>query len=160
MTVPNAALAARIRSEIVERPHHHDQQFYIDGVDVLAPGDSLTNGTRPDCGTTLCVAGFAAHLTGYTIVRLGKTPHEDTVLAYQPGKVSGLVVQVARAELGLSTIDAEWLFSGLRTRDEVLTALGQLAGGAARLDPTAITAAVPSQPLLPYPRPAVRPATA
>ncbi|MFB7918923.1 hypothetical protein [Streptomyces sp. NPDC056061] len=137
MDKPNAVLAARIHTTITERPHHHDQQFYIDGVDVLAPGDSLTDGARLGCGTTLCVAGFAAHFTGYTIVRLGEPPHEDTVLAYQPGKVSGYLVQIARTELGLSTFDAEWLFSGLRTRDEVLAALAQLTDGATCLEPTA-----------------------
>jgi hypothetical protein len=139
MATPNAALAAEIRIAILEHPEHHDQQFYIDGVDLLTPGDSLAEGTRPGCGTTLCVAGFAAHLTGYTIVRLSTDPREDTVLAYQRGKDSGFLAGVARTELGLSVVDADWLFSGLRTRDEVLAALGQLADGAAHINVAAFT---------------------
>jgi hypothetical protein len=141
MATPNPALATKIRTEILERPEHHDQQFYIDGVDVLAPGDRLSDGIRPNCGTTLCVAGYAAHLAGYTIERLIQGSHEDVVIAHHPFKDSGLIVNVARAELGLSADEAEWLFSSLRTRDEVLAALGELADGSARIDTATITAA-------------------
>ncbi|MFJ5951363.1 hypothetical protein [Streptomyces noursei] len=134
--MPDAELAARIRTEILERPEHHDQGMYLNGVDVLKPEDDLSHGSRGSCGTTLCVAGFAAHLTGYTI-ELVAAWQEDMVIAYKPGKDIRLIFDAAREELGLSNQDAVWLFWGNRTPDEVLAALGQLAAGAPHLSQVA-----------------------
>ncbi|MGP3953470.1 hypothetical protein [Streptomyces sp. 7N604] len=127
--MPNAELAARILHEITERPQHHDQSYWIDGVDVLLPTDDLTTGTL-DCGTTLCVAGFAAHLTDYTVV----FDADLLVVAHKPGHSATLVDHVARAELGLTASDAAWLFEARRTPAEVHNALSQLAAGANAID--------------------------
>lgn len=137
--MPNAELAARIRTEILERPEHHDQGMYLDGVDYLEPEDDLSHGSRQGCGTTLCVAGFAAHLTGYTIELVTDGP-EDEVIAYKTGVDIQPVFDVAREELGLSKDDAAWLFWGNRTRNEVLAALGHLADSAAHLERIVLTA--------------------
>lgn len=128
--MPNADLAARIRKEILERPEHHDQEFYLDGVDVLTPDDNLSDGDRPECGTVLCVAGWAAHLTGCTL-----TSYARGVIASKPVGGSRPVFDAAQTELGLSEVDATWLFSGLRSREEVLAALGQLADGTDHINP-------------------------
>ncbi|WP_331731990.1 hypothetical protein OG613_47265 (plasmid) [Streptomyces sp. NBC_00015] len=137
--MPDAVLAARIRTELLKSPEHHDQSFYLDGVRLLTPEGDLTDGLR-DCGTTLCVAGYAAHLTGHTIEVLDEAVNEP-VIAYREGEAPRLVSVVAQAELGLSGDDAAWLFWGRRSREEVLAALGQLADGAPRIDIPAATAA-------------------
>ncbi|MFI5864550.1 hypothetical protein [Streptomyces sp. NPDC051546] len=111
--MPNAQLAAQIRTEILERPEHHDQGIYLDGVSYLEPEDDLSHGFRGGCGTTLGVAGFAAHLTGYTIEIMIDGP-EDEVIAYKTGVDIQPVFDVAREELGLSKDDAAWLFWGHR----------------------------------------------
>ncbi|MCZ1012336.1 hypothetical protein [Streptomyces lydicus] len=128
--MPNAALAALIHTDITERPDHHNQEAWITGADVLHPDEDLNAPNH--CGTTLCVAGYAAHRTGHTLLPAGIT--------YRPGmNQCGFVDQVARRELDLSEHDANWLFHRDRTRHEVLTALGQLADNAPRIDNVAIT---------------------
>ncbi|KOT51163.1 MULTISPECIES: hypothetical protein [Streptomyces] len=129
---PNADLAARIRTEITERPEHHDQHYWFEGVDTLLPTDDLLDGAL-ECGTTLCVAGYAAHLSGYALA--GSK-------AFKPGQTSSYryIRFVAQEKLGLDREDADWLFATARTRGEVLAALGQLADGATCLDTDAIMA--------------------
>jgi hypothetical protein len=134
--MPNAVLAARIRTEILESPEHHDQASYLDGVRILTPEGDLSDGLR-DCGTTLCVAGYAAHLTGHTIEDLDGSGNEP--VAYREGEAPRLVSEVAQAELGLPDNDAAWLFWGLRSSKAALVALGQLADGAPRIDTIAAT---------------------
>ncbi|MER6853775.1 hypothetical protein AB0A81_38750 [Streptomyces flaveolus] len=125
MTMPNADLAARIRTHIAEYPEHHDQEAWLSGADVLHPEDDLNS---PDhCGTTLCVAGYAVHLTGHTLLTGGAVHVRGTDKWHT-------TEQVARDELGLSDDDATWLFDRRRTRAEVLRALSQLADGAPSLD--------------------------
>lgn len=131
MAMPNAALAARIRTEILERPEHYDQGSWVSG-DVLRPEEDLTAAAH--CETTLCVAGYAAHFTGHIVLPIG--------YAVRPGdEQEHQIREVARTELGLTEAEAAWLFHGTRTCDEVLAALGQLADGAPRID-IAATAAV------------------
>lgn len=129
MDKPNAELAARIRAEITERPDHYNQGAWFSGADVLRPDEDLNAPTH--CGTTLCVAGYAAHFTGHTLLPSGITYRPDT-------NQRGFVDQVARRELGLNEDDADWLLHPARTRDEVLAALAQLADGAASIDITGI----------------------
>ncbi|MEU5242200.1 hypothetical protein ACH4UR_37370 [Streptomyces lydicus] len=125
MTTPTTALAARILTEITERPAHYDQGAWFTGVDVLRPDEDLNAPTH--CGTTVCVAGYAAHFTGHILLPSGIT--------YLPGTNQRKhIEEVARRELGLSQHDAEWLFRPDRTRTEVLTALRQLAAGATHID--------------------------
>ncbi|MGY5104541.1 hypothetical protein [Streptomyces sp. 900105245] len=81
--MPHAGLAARILHAITEHPEHYDQGHWFHGVDTLHPGDQLTDGTL-DCGTTLCIAGYATHLTGHTLT-LTDAIHDEGVTARKPG---------------------------------------------------------------------------
>ncbi|TLS46019.1 hypothetical protein FE633_10710 [Streptomyces montanus] len=132
--MPDAELAARIRTEITRHPRHHDQHAWLAGTRLLRPDQA------PDCGTTLCVAGWTAHLTGYTLER-----DSGIVRAFRPGIPRGYVDDVARVELGLTEDDARTLFATRRTRAEVLAALGQLADGAAAIDWPTIWATQPPE---------------
>ncbi|MGP3950840.1 hypothetical protein [Streptomyces sp. 7N604] len=136
--MPNAELAARILREITERPDHYDQTHWLDGVDILLPAEDLTGGVL-SCGTTLCVAGFAAHLTGHTIA-VEFDDEDECVVASKPGRPATLVNTAARAELALTESDAAWLFWGTRTPAQVHAALGQLAAGADTIDRASIDA--------------------
>ncbi|MEU1465285.1 hypothetical protein ABZ467_32380 [Streptomyces sp. NPDC005727] len=123
----NADLAARILRAITDQPTHYDQSSWLEGVEVLRPTDTLDAGAL-DCGTTLCVAGFAAHLTGYTLLGAG------IPLARKPGRAAASVCDVARDELGLIDSDAAWLFWGARLPEHARAALQQLAQGADTID--------------------------
>ncbi|MER6409359.1 hypothetical protein ABT269_39235 [Streptomyces viridosporus] len=125
--MPSAELAARILRALTDHPDHYDQTNWLQGVDVLQPTDTLTDGAL-DCGTTLCVAGFAAHLTGYTLTAAVRT------LAHRPGHPPAPVRNVARDELGLTDSDADWLFWGARRPEHARAALRQLADGADTID--------------------------
>ncbi|NWF27447.1 hypothetical protein HW130_14435 [Streptomyces sp. PKU-EA00015] len=130
--MPNAELAARIRTEITQRPEHHDQAHWFTG-DVLRPDEDLD--APAHCGTTLCVAGYAAHFTGHILLPSG--------IAVLPNTSKRRYIErVAHALLGLTDSDADWLFHPLRAHDEVLAALGQLADGAAAIDTDAIASHV------------------
>ncbi|MDG9703800.1 hypothetical protein [Streptomyces sp. DH37] len=58
-----AALARAILDAIRAQPDAFDMEEWTN----LAPGEELEPGAIT-CGTTLCAAGWAAHLTGWTIV--------------------------------------------------------------------------------------------
>ena len=78
----------------------------------------------PVCGTTACVAGWAAAFAspkGTKVWAGGSLEFPDG------GGVD--VMDVARCALGLSQADAGWLFDGIRTKDEVLEALDGIASG-------------------------------
>ncbi|MCZ1012358.1 hypothetical protein [Streptomyces lydicus] len=117
MTNPTAELAARIITAIEKRPATHDQS------DWMAGATRLTADEEVGCGTTLCVAGYAAHLTGYTLELAS-----GVVRASKNG-LTDYVDHVARTELGITADDAEDLFYGELDRDDVLAALRYLANG-------------------------------
>ncbi|WP_331725995.1 hypothetical protein [Streptomyces sp. NBC_00470] len=123
--MPNTELAARIHSELAHFPEHHDQRTPLAGLRVLRPGAPLTDGTC-NAGTTLSVAGFAAYLSGHTIEC---DPYRGA-LAYTPGSRARRLGDAARDALGVTAVDADWLFAPARTRPRLLTALAQLADGA------------------------------
>ncbi|MES4892322.1 hypothetical protein [Streptomyces sp. NPDC096012] len=55
--MPNAALAARIRSVILTRPAHYDPTAWLGGIALLHP-DTPPREADPLCRTALCVAGY------------------------------------------------------------------------------------------------------
>ncbi|WP_435279663.1 hypothetical protein [Streptomyces sp. 1222.5] len=112
-------------------------------LDTLQPSDRLTDGDL-DSGTTLCVAGFATHLTGYTL-KAPRTDH-DEVRVSKPGQPSAPIYEAACAELRLSDDDATWLFWGRRTPAQIRAALGQLAAGADGIDHADIGSTLPATP--------------
>ncbi|MEU0942491.1 hypothetical protein ABZ379_06800 [Streptomyces canus] len=54
--MPNAELAARIRTAILTRPRHYDSAAWLRGTSLLHP-DTPLGSTSPLSRTTLCVAG-------------------------------------------------------------------------------------------------------
>lgn len=142
--MPNADLAARILHAITEHPEHYDQGHLFHGVETLHPGDQLTDGAL-DCGTTLCIAGYATHLTGHTLT-LTDAIHDEGVTARKPGHPPTPVFEAARDELQLTEDDAAWLFWGARTPAQARAALQQLAAGAHRIDQSSTARAFPTLP--------------
>ncbi|MFG3207379.1 hypothetical protein [Streptomyces sp. NPDC048192] len=135
--MPNARLAARILREIIEHPEHYNQAHWVHGADTVPPHNDLGGDGDLTCGTTLCIAGYAAHLTGYTLT--GE-------LAAKPGHRKRFIYDVARAELDLTENDATWLFWGGRTPAQAHAALTQLAAGAPTIDQATIHQTHPTAP--------------
>jgi hypothetical protein len=118
-------LAARILREILAHPDRHDQRVWMKGLDHLRPEQALP------CGTTLCVAGHAAHLSGYTLHRQGTGKGPVDAIA------DGTRLPVKKAAeqlLGLSDADTLRLFDSQLPAGQARAALAQLAVGATRID--------------------------
>lgn len=96
------------------------------GVGHLAPGET------PACGTTLCAAGWAAHVTGWTLVHTEEdVPLDDVdgggrncVYAEKDG-VRRYIDLVAAEALGLRCNETFWY----STKDEALIRLHGIADG-------------------------------
>ncbi|MGI5143787.1 MULTISPECIES: hypothetical protein [unclassified Streptomyces] len=73
--------------------------LWLAGTDRLSPHQPLT------CGVTLCVGAYAARLRGYTlsVEDLGTVAFKDDTEALP-------LETVARRELGLTIVDAAYLF--------------------------------------------------
>ncbi len=145
MTI-NADLANKIRTIIDMRPDNHDQGswFYVYEGDKgkLSPDDvhvvellaevqeAEQNGKdyrdfepSVSCAATLCVAGWACILEGYTLTE----DDNETVVAEKDG-VQTKVQEKAAELLGLDDDLANWLFC--RTDDEMaIEALDELSDG-------------------------------
>lgn len=119
-------LAAEIAEVIREREWLWNQLSWFGGGvgTVGALRDLLDPEKDKACGSTACVAGWAATLT---------TPIGTKILS------GGTVVlpngdwqdadDIGRGALGISQHDADWLFGGDRTKEEVLSALDAIASG-------------------------------
>jgi hypothetical protein len=93
-------------SEFIEDDHKRlDIQYWL---------DELQN---PTCGTTACVAGWAA----IKVSPLGTLITASGVI-YPDGRTAS-AANVGEVALGLSYEQAEYLFSGGRTKDEVVWVL-------------------------------------
>ncbi|MFM9478609.1 MULTISPECIES: hypothetical protein [Streptomyces] len=98
---------------------------------------------RPLSRTTLCVAGYAAHLTGHAleVVHGPSDSHGSRAthtVAHKPGSHALPVRGVAKGERHLTGNDVGRLFASCTAASTVLAALGQLAGGARRIDWAAV----------------------
>jgi hypothetical protein len=117
MTAPNeiralpetpAEVAQAILNLINEFPERFDMCSWADTPDgeAIAPG-SL--GEERDCGTTLCAAGWAAYVTGWTLTA---DPTGSTGMMYaRKGDVVLTVDEVAARALGLSKDNVFWYVS-------------------------------------------------
>ncbi|MFF3959175.1 hypothetical protein ACFYY1_39175 [Streptomyces sp. NPDC001890] len=140
--MPNPELAARIRTEILTRPHHYNPTAWLGGITLLDP-DTAPHDADPLCRTTLCVAGYAAHFTGHTLEVINDPSDSHgsratQTFAYKPGSEPLPVWVVAQRVLDLTDIDAGWLFAACTKASTALAALGQLADGVPRIDWDAI----------------------
>lgn len=100
--MPNAELARKILDRIDQQPDNFDMSdwFRRSGGNVtLRPTEEV------DCGTTMCLAGWAAHLSGYTLISR-TVDHADggletLVIASKDGVERGLT-GVAMKLLGIN----------------------------------------------------------
>lgn len=91
------------------------------------------------CGTTACVAGWAAVLSvpaatvltgeSFTATAYAREEREDYLRLFGHTARQPVWIIACRA-LDLDYAQAHWLFAHCRTRHEVLWALGQIAAGA------------------------------
>jgi hypothetical protein len=121
-------LAAFIAELIRTDPRWWNQGSWFGGAfddrpDVAAVRDLLRR-NEWTCGSTGCVAGWAAVLTA---------PQGATVFGYREalytasGDYLGAVMTLGREALGIGAAQAEYLFHGRRGQEEVLTALDAIA---------------------------------
>ena len=92
----NAELARRVLDAIWQNPEAFDMDTWHDSVDETP----LDPNEDPSCGTTMCVAGWTAHLTGWRV--WGSDASKDGVQRD--------VDDVAADALGLSKTDTAVLF--------------------------------------------------
>ncbi|MET9122976.1 hypothetical protein [Streptomyces sp. NPDC004528] len=106
-----ATVAAAVLDRIEQYPDQFDMStwFWRAGGSVLAPREAV------DCGTTMCVAGWAAHVTGWTL---------RGSLAERGGETD-YIENVGREALGLDA-DTDDLFWA--TADDAIEALREIAG--------------------------------
>jgi len=135
----NSLLFFQIAEVLEFKPEQYDQstwgKFVIDHDDVTkmltvadgeVPEDNDARWKEVECGTTLCVAGHAANLSGYHPGALKRTNHStgeeyyelnwtyvfDTPHAHLQGNntEANEASVVARRELGITEREARWLF--------------------------------------------------
>lgn len=120
-----------VRSLIKASPEKHDQGDWasIDVEQIEVP-DGAT--VRLSCGTTACVAGWAATLAGAKFLFSSDSIDEGAYHASEVETVDGRVQTVsehAQKVLGLSYDEASILFDGDLERGEVLDLLKRLVKG-------------------------------
>lgn len=134
--MPNAALAQKILDAIELDEAMFNMATWAaplcdDEGDVL-PGfkEALKPDDNPvDCGTTLCVAGWAMHFTGWTLFPSAATVSRPV---HSSGRFGDGHEIEGREALGITKYDAGILF--YVSEDEAKDALKQLADGAEEID--------------------------
>lgn len=129
-----AEVAAAILDKIEQYPETFDMDTWVNfGPD---DGGALLAATAPACGTTLCAAGWAAHVTGWTL-KYDFTRPEVTVrdehgehpvriqLFAQKGDERRIIEDVAADALGLKPGQSTFWFTD---RDTALHRLREIAG--------------------------------
>lgn len=118
-------LSGRVEDQIRFHPETHYQKTW---------------GSKTECGSTACAAGWACELSGHTLIyNYGDISHycsaPDYLSAWRKlGWTSddGNLVDpgfVAKKLLGLNEHEAEWLFWEERTQEEVLAGLQAIRKG-------------------------------
>ncbi|MFJ8153920.1 hypothetical protein [Streptomyces sp. NPDC094468] len=112
-----AEVAAAVLDRIEQYPEMFDMNNWaVLPTGVLEPGDDI------QCGTTMCIAGWAAHLTGYTLHR---TPDGLGAYARKDGRRYEVEFAAARV-LGVDEVAAAQLFWD--PADVALAQLREIAG--------------------------------
>lgn len=124
----NATLAQEILERVENHPSAHNQGWWLrdkkgSSVVVLPPTE------EPECGTTMCVAGWAAHLSGYLLTSYSGGVSTATL----PSAPQRQVPDVARELLDLSEVDAYILFH-YTCVEEAILALEQVARGSEHIE--------------------------
>lgn len=124
-TLPSspAEVAGAVLDAIEANPGAFDMSRWVD----LPQYGRFTPDEAPNCYTTMCAAGWAAHLTGWTLVQVDEEDlpedADDSVWAEKDGQRE-LVCEVARVALGLENEETFW-FS---PRETAIERLREIAG--------------------------------
>lgn len=101
----NIALLNQVMDHIEAHPDQHDQTMWI------AQPTSIDN-----CGTTACFAGWSVLLHPKTVWN----PAKGTLtLPWIRNELDSDLPGTAQELLGLTTLEADWLFAADRTREEL-----------------------------------------
>lgn len=114
-----AEVAAAVLDAIEAHPEALDMSAWFaptEGREEVRPDDDL-------CGTTMCIAGWVAHVTGWTLL---VDTDEGRAYAEQDGVRLG-VDEVGRLGLGLDYARADVLFSSYHPADASLAVLRHIA---------------------------------
>jgi hypothetical protein len=125
---PPAQVAARVAEIIRHHPEKYDQVVWLETSrattrDMLAELDGIGQ-----CDTTACVAGWAVIVTAPPSSQPAEKENGFIRRVIRSG-VPANIEYAAQQALGLSDLEAAWLFSSYRERTEVLAALDELAAG-------------------------------
>ncbi|WP_416976682.1 hypothetical protein [Streptomyces sp. T028] len=140
---PYPETPAAVAAAVLDQVEAHPEAFYMGAWVELGAGNypALLASVAPACGTTLCAAGWAAHLTGWHIVVLpDDDPVEDIIVVEDDGTESvtrgsvfaekdgerRLIGQVAANVLGLTRTQTFWYGDP----ETALSRLRQIAGRA------------------------------
>ena len=112
----NTELMERVRQLIMMRPELHEQSHWLGGSEFSAPIAPITQAAEngEPCGTTACVAGWAA---------LFAAPTDSLIERDSCIEVDGMIRTVqmyAKEQLGLTDAQAGCLFTAENNRDDVL----------------------------------------
>ena len=113
MTTLNINLLREVLAQIVEHPETWDQKQWAKNTE-----------PRFSCGTTMCVAGHIAVMTGHQLdwKQWGPTNYEAS------WTTSGdYIATVARKELGIDAFTADRLFLGTNTLEDLISMAKELA---------------------------------
>jgi hypothetical protein len=125
----NPEAAQRVLDFIVANPEVHSQSAWYKVPEgygrPLAPHNAASR-EKPRCGTTLCVAGAACHVFGYTLTAGNQ--------AVSPDGRYELIDEVAQRLLGLTAPLQSWLFGTDRPEAEVRRGLELMASGHVPID--------------------------
>jgi hypothetical protein len=119
----NVELLASVLAYIERHPQEHKQQNW---------GERGTS-----CGTTFCFAGTAALMDGATLLWGKESAANSRELLYGVMDYSGQVTSVekyARHELGLTTDEADTLFGGYISLDDIRSYVAMLTKEQRRRD--------------------------
>ncbi|MCQ9178561.1 hypothetical protein KMT30_05855 [Streptomyces sp. IBSBF 2953] len=106
-----AAVAAAILDKIEQYPEMLDMDTWVN---FESDAETLPAGTAPACGTSLCAAGWAAHVTGWTLRYDSSRPRKATrgedgddrltasEIYAQKGDERRMIADVAADALGLT----------------------------------------------------------
>ena len=120
---PNMPLLRKVLDHIDAHPDEWYQSFWAIRGDL-----AVDRGVTSDCGTAYCIAGHAVMITGHGVdwAWAGGGGLESTVLCTD----GQTIPDVARAELGLTRDEAEWLFQENNDRAGVQRAAEAIAARA------------------------------
>lgn len=113
MTKYNVDLMLAVREQITSHPETHKQEMWA---------------TRTECGTTYCIAGWAAALSGKEMLwEPGCDWPEEAYYLVEPGGTQGqMVAWYARDALGLTQLEADRLFAASVPEASALAMLDEL----------------------------------